>query len=750
MPKAKHLILFKLTGRMTRSAPSSNTAKAGLREYLGKYMDETGKPLDDKKDKVPPHIRNRVAARAAARDASADPADHLGQDQELQEPTESGATPPKEPARRWVRRDMPLGKLTASGFVFDEARRTGLLKNESTKSPGGHMPRRQAHWIRQMTSAWLAELGKSKYNSRTSNGARFAVSLHPEGLTEILGAGVNPDEALMEILDLTLEKYKRRHGWENEKISFLAGLHHDRNHLHLHAILFPCTESGKALRTSNYRGKDREQDLYELSDLANEAARDWWREKMPLAYQPIAHLMPEYDPAVINPGPGEVARLTARAGAAVEVARESGNAAMTPVKDQGAQKMLEALRDRFPGPARAIDGLMEILATAGEQPLATEQVVEALSLMAITETEARFTTPTTVPGQNLGPIRTWVGNRIRQIRETAVKIGLKSPSPEKRAEAVTTLEAELVKRRDTMTKRNNTMIEGMAKFRLWTKKLENPPEPVAPLLTSDEANQHAGDAAAYLTTKWEKVDANIVSTRKLLHQAWSEAWGQPVSENVPSQTPNWGGSSPDDEQNRQVARVVLRRAARLAAEAARNLTRTQSARWLELREAALVTIAAWKRGHELRLIAAAGQWQEIAAQLKRDPAQPDAPAQPSLIPVEATDKIGGQGERIEPQLPDHLNPTFITHLAPAEIYPASASYTRAPEGRTMAGIPLDPNDKTTAGILDALEETRKRLAKAATDDSIAKPDIRPEEETQPELPGAEPPKPRTPRRRRTI
>lgn len=132
----------------------------------------------------------------------------------------------------------PKGRLKAYGFLRDDiARMCGkpflhLTNNERVEA---------AH------TAWMMRLGKKKI-MRTAH--QYVLALDPELCKLAADVGISVDDMLTQGGRTVMRRYQEKH-CPQEKIGYLMGIHHDREHIHAHIMLFPTTDSGRLLRVSD-------------------------------------------------------------------------------------------------------------------------------------------------------------------------------------------------------------------------------------------------------------------------------------------------------------------------------------------------------------------------------------------------------------------------------------------------------------------------------------------------------------------
>ncbi len=96
----------------------------------------------------------------------------------------------------------------------------------------------------QMMDWWLQQVRGKKVIA-----SNLIFSMHPAISTKLAEHGVSVDEVLFANATHALLVYANRH-YPGEGIGWIGGVHHDRAHPHLHAVVFPLTNQGRRLNLS--------------------------------------------------------------------------------------------------------------------------------------------------------------------------------------------------------------------------------------------------------------------------------------------------------------------------------------------------------------------------------------------------------------------------------------------------------------------------------------------------------------------
>lgn len=174
---------------------------------------------------------------------------------------------------------MALGKsepqLAGINYLTKEetgrVRVFGFLRDDIAQLTGRH-----AHLLDNDTrviachAAWMNRL-EDKGNV-TKVGHKFVLSLDPRFCKLLAAAGKDADALLVQASRTVLRRFQENH-YPGDRLGYLLGVHHDREHLHAHILLFPFTEKGKNLNVSN-QGSDRR--LSDMGKVANKLIHDYF------------------------------------------------------------------------------------------------------------------------------------------------------------------------------------------------------------------------------------------------------------------------------------------------------------------------------------------------------------------------------------------------------------------------------------------------------------------------------------------
>jgi hypothetical protein len=403
----RYRFVFKKTSSLKREAANWKTSKE-LERYIRGYQDEVGKAEINLK-------RGRSEAYEGPRRRKGDL-------------KEEG----KAPSRWKVPTYEGTGVLWTGGILGHK------------KSPGKAEPNKQMGWIRKLVGQWTALLqGKRR---RKNDGVKLALSISPETLQELTSCGIAADLAAKEILSRGLEIYAGLHGWKKSQLGWLAGVHHDKDHLHLHILLFPTTQEGNPLRLSNRNHNEGivRDDLTDLSGAVNVAAEEYYRMHLPTRVQePEVQLAwwrgePEatvplpvpQDYRIENPGRGLLPPDE------LEALREKRK--IESARKKRAAEILE--RETLENPRR-----WAALRRKGNPNLRPLQVPGSPELLAGGR----------IQGERAAPLKTWekllrrrIFNKVSDLKDSALKgepsdVSPESSSPEKALRAVELIQNEM-------------------------------------------------------------------------------------------------------------------------------------------------------------------------------------------------------------------------------------------------------------------------------------------------------------------
>lgn len=135
------------------------------------------------------------------------------------------------------------GRMRAFGFLREDVMRlTGQIPHQMDNDD----------LVAACLQVWETRLSRKKIK-RVAH--KYVLSLCPELCEVMAKTGHSADELLVSSVSELLRRYRDKY-YPGEKIGYLVGVHHDKAHLHAHAMLFPTTESGKVLRVTD-EGEER-------------------------------------------------------------------------------------------------------------------------------------------------------------------------------------------------------------------------------------------------------------------------------------------------------------------------------------------------------------------------------------------------------------------------------------------------------------------------------------------------------------
>src|SRR5271165_1224713 len=112
---------------------------------------------------------------------------------------------------------------------------------------------RQKEWIEKLVHQWDQLLASPLTAKKRTQGIRYTISLDIRANQQLATSGIPASLALRTIWQNTLREYAKIEGFDQdqETLGWVAGLHQDKEHLHLHVALFPTTSHGRPLRLSD-------------------------------------------------------------------------------------------------------------------------------------------------------------------------------------------------------------------------------------------------------------------------------------------------------------------------------------------------------------------------------------------------------------------------------------------------------------------------------------------------------------------
>ena len=181
----------------------------------------------------------------------------------------------KQKPYEYVAFGAPEAQLAGIDYLTKEetgkVRVYGFLRDDIFKMLG-MQPHRLDNDTRVVAchSAWLQRM-EAKKGARKF-GHKYVLSLDPRFCELMAAAGKDVDAFLIQGLRTVLRRYQEKY-YPGDQLGYLAGIHHDRKHIHAHALLFPFTQNGKNLNVSNRKGDRRLQSMIET---ANKFVRDYF------------------------------------------------------------------------------------------------------------------------------------------------------------------------------------------------------------------------------------------------------------------------------------------------------------------------------------------------------------------------------------------------------------------------------------------------------------------------------------------
>lgn len=125
----------------------------------------------------------------------------------------------------------------------------GFLREEVYKQTGKHVHELEPG---DLTSA-IPVIWKRKVQEKNlkKTAHKIAFALDPELCAMMKMAGVPVDETLLEIIHNTFKGYVDEF-YPGEELGYLAGIHHDKKHVHAHVLLYPQTGNGTPINISHH------------------------------------------------------------------------------------------------------------------------------------------------------------------------------------------------------------------------------------------------------------------------------------------------------------------------------------------------------------------------------------------------------------------------------------------------------------------------------------------------------------------
>jgi len=194
----KRCILFKKT----------STCKVGnLGSYIRRYLDETKKKENQQaKDNKPLYGQN------------------------VQNRLRQGID--------YLTKEKNQGTLHAYGFIREEIyKEAGKFPNELTNEELGSA----------ITAVWKRKVSEKNLKKAAH---KIVFALDPEICEMMKLANIPIDETLLGIVEQTFRAYVEEF-YPGQSLGYLAGIHHDKQHIHAHILLFPQTDQGQPINISH-------------------------------------------------------------------------------------------------------------------------------------------------------------------------------------------------------------------------------------------------------------------------------------------------------------------------------------------------------------------------------------------------------------------------------------------------------------------------------------------------------------------
>jgi hypothetical protein len=255
----------KLNGVLRRMMP---VASGGIRRLLTSYLDETQKESYESPEDAVARIGEENYAEAAA----------------------SGLAP-RRPGIEYV--PHPGNKIHVFGPILEKL---SAYFPDPNNAP-------QAELVERLVQIWTDEVEDYK-----KKGIHAVFSIHPSSSKAITNRGGSMDPPLLSALSNTMEKYAARF-YPGDAISWVAGVHHDRPHDHVHVVIFPTTGKGRPINFSSMapirsgEGKGHRIDFQGMAKLL------FWEECRAIDRALLSEV--DLDPELIERARGEIVIATA-------------------------------------------------------------------------------------------------------------------------------------------------------------------------------------------------------------------------------------------------------------------------------------------------------------------------------------------------------------------------------------------------------------------------------------------------------
>ena len=125
----------------------------------------------------------------------------------------------------------------------------GFLREEIYKECGKHPHELEAGELTTVIpNVWKRKI-REKSLKKTAH--KIAFALDPEICEMMMMAGIPVDETLLGIVNTTFKNYAEEF-YPGQELGYLAGIHHDKKHVHAHVLLYPQTDQGTPINISHH------------------------------------------------------------------------------------------------------------------------------------------------------------------------------------------------------------------------------------------------------------------------------------------------------------------------------------------------------------------------------------------------------------------------------------------------------------------------------------------------------------------
>ncbi len=104
---------------------------------------------------------------------------------------------------------------------------------------------------------------------------KYVYSLDPRFCELMVAAGKDIDALLIHGSRGVMRNFQEKY-YPDDKVGYLVGIHHDRQHIHAHLLLFPYTANGVPLRVTDEKIRDPNGRFAEFRKVANKHVRDYF------------------------------------------------------------------------------------------------------------------------------------------------------------------------------------------------------------------------------------------------------------------------------------------------------------------------------------------------------------------------------------------------------------------------------------------------------------------------------------------